>query len=207
MQRISNLLPSLLLACLPTLVAAQAPLPTRSTFYIAPVIEGLGICVAAQRSEAMRKGTSPTSYCGQAKFDSPKMLNQILDQLEPGGAKGQVQVGYTATIQLLALYDKGKKTDEWVLNTQRVDDYLALITKVDRPVVIYLAANHFDTQGPLSAELAKDKRNLLLLANGTPPATSYFGYAVTPFTLQTDESMWRRRWPSCPPPCRNASSP
>ena len=53
------------------------------------VIEGLGICVAAQRSEAMRKGTSPSSYCGQAQFDSPKMLNQILDQLEPGGAKGQ----------------------------------------------------------------------------------------------------------------------
>ena len=190
MQRIHRLFPSLLLACLPALgTAQQTPLSARGTFYIAPVIEGLGICVAAQRSEVVRKGTSPTSHCGQAKFDAPKMLNQILDQFEPGGAKGQVQVGYTATIQLLALYDKGKKADEWVLNTQRVDDYLALITKVDRPVVIYLAANHFDTQGPLSAELAKDKRNLLLLANGTPPATSYFGYAVTPFTLQTDESI------------------
>ena len=88
MQRTNNLLPSLLLACLPTLVSAQTQLPTRSTFYIAPVIEGLGICVAAQRSEALRKQTSPTSHCGHAKFDSPKMLNQILDQLEPGGAKG-----------------------------------------------------------------------------------------------------------------------
>ena len=188
MQRINNLLPSLLLACLPTISAAQqAPLPARSTFYIAPVIEGLGICVAAQRSESARKNTSPTSHCGQANFDTPKMLNKLLDEFEPGGAKGQVQVGYTATIQLLALFDK--KGDKWVINTQRVDDNLALITKVDRPVVIYLAANHFDTQGPLSAELAKDKRNLMLLANGTPPATTYFGYAVTPFTLQTDESI------------------
>ena len=129
MQRIHRLFPSLLLACLPALgTAQQTPLSARGTFYIAPVIEGLGICVAAQRSEVVRKGTSPTSHCGQAKFDAPKMLNQILDQFEPGGAKGQVQVGYTATIQLLALYDKGKKADEWVLNTQRVDDYLALIT-------------------------------------------------------------------------------
>ena len=102
-----RILPSLLLACLPALTAAQqASLPARGTFYIAPVIEGLGICVSAQRSEAIRKGISPTSHCGQSKLDGPKMLNQLLDQFEPGGAKGQVQVGYTATIQLLALYDK-----------------------------------------------------------------------------------------------------
>lgn len=139
MQRIRNLLPSLLFACMPAFSAAQAPLPPRDPFYIAPAIEGLGICVSAKRSESVRKGISPTSRCGLAKFDATKMLTQVLDEFEPGGAKGQVQMGYTITIQLLALFDKGgKKGDEWVLNTQRVDDYLSLITKVDRPVVVYL---------------------------------------------------------------------
>ena len=191
MPRISIGLCSLaLLAGLPTICAAQAPLPAREPFYIAPAIEGLGICISAKQSEKIRKGISPNSHCGLAKFNVPKMLNEVLDQFEPGGAKGQVQMGYTLTIQLLALYEKGgKKGQEWVLNTRQLDDYLEIVSKVDRPVVIYLAANHFDTQGPLSAELAKDKRNLLLLANGTPPVTTYFGYAVIPFTLQTDESI------------------
>ena len=166
---------------------AQTPLPERSTFYIAPVIEGLAICLAAQRSEQVRKEVSTNSYCGKYKFDSPAMLSHILNDLEAGGATGKVQVGYTATIPLLGLYEK--KGTNWVINTTKLDDYLAFIAKIDRPVVIYLAANHFDTQGPLSAELAKDKRNLTLLSNGTAPATSYFGYAVTPFTLLTDDTI------------------
>lgn len=171
----------------PLLGSAQMPLPERSTFYIAPVIEGLAICLSAQRSEQVRKGIAPNSHCGKYKFDSPAMLTHLLNDFEAGGAAGKVQVGYTATIPLLGLYEK--KNGKWVINAAKVDDNLSLIAKVNRPVVVYLAANHFDTQGPLSEELARDKRNLLLLANGAPPDTSYFGYAVTPFTLLTDETI------------------
>ena len=167
--------------------ARSEGLPPRAPLTIAPVIEGLSICMEARRNETMRKGISPQSYCGQFKQDNVAMLRHVLNDLEAGGAAGQVQVGYTLTVQLLSLY--ARKGDQWVLDTQRVDDYLALVQQIDRPVVLYLAANHFDSQGPLSAELARNPDNLLQLASGKPPATSYFGYAVFPFTLRTDDAL------------------
>lgn len=177
-----------LASLLPLWAAAQpTAMPARAPFYIAPVIEGLSICMEARRNETMRKAISPQSYCGQFKQDNVAMLQHLLNDFEAGGAAGQVQVGYTLTIQLLALYER--KGGKWVLNTQRVDDYLKLVQQIDRPVVLYLAANHFDSQGPLSAELARDPDNLMQLADGKPPATSYFGYAVFPFTLRTDEQL------------------
>lgn len=176
-----------LVAALPLTNWAQEPLPERSTFYIAPVIEGLEGCMAAQRSQQARAGMSPNSYCGKLKFDPQAALTKLLNDFETGGAAGKVQVGYTATIQLLGLYEK--KNGNWVINTTKVDDYLAFISKMDRPVVIYLAANHFDTLNALSKELSQDKRNLMLLSNGEAPSTSYFGYPIAPFTLLVDDNI------------------
>lgn len=180
------------LACLvaasPSFLSAQpAALPDRAPFYLMPVIEGLGICLAGQRSKEEKARISPASYCGKFNGDVPAMLSHVLDDLEAGGPAGQVRVGYTITIQLLALYRQ--HNGRWVLDTQKLNDQLALISKIDRPVVVYLAANHFDSQGPLSDALAQDPRNLLQLADGKPPKTSYFGYTVHPFTLLTDESL------------------
>lgn len=182
-------LTSLLVASLLSLSCWAQPqaLPERPPLYIAPVIEGLGICLDAQRNEAVRSGISAQSWCGQFKQDNAAMLRHILDDFEAGGAAGQVQVGYTLTIQLLALYQR--EADQWVLNAQRVDDYLELVRQLDRPVVLYLAANHFDSQGPLSAELARNADNMLQLADGKPPEANYFGYAVYPFTLRTDDAV------------------
>ena len=187
MPRISQTLTLLVLALLPTWSTAQPPLPERATFYIAPVIEGLSKCRLTEKAGAARDAMDTASHCAQSKFDTHKALTRVLDKLEPGGPKGKVQVGYTMTIQLLSLFEK--KNGHWVLNAEHVDEQLSLISQTQRPVVIYLAANHFDTQGLLSTELAKDKRNLLLLANGSPPSTKYFDYAVTPFTLLTDETI------------------
>jgi len=166
---------------------ADSQLPDRNTFYVTPVVEGLAICLAAQNSEKVRNTVSLTSWCGKYKFDTSALLTNILNALEAGGPSGKVQVGYTLTIPLLDLYTK--KGNNWSINTTKVNAYLTLVAKVNRPVVIYLAANHFDTSGPLSIELAKDKRNMMLTANGTPPDSSYFGYPIAPFTLLTDNSI------------------
>ncbi|WP_226858612.1 hypothetical protein [Diaphorobacter aerolatus] len=107
--------------------------------------------------------------------------------MEPGGPKGDVQVGYTLTLQLLGLYRKSGTG--WQIDESHVDASLQLIREIRRPVVIYLAADHFDTVGPLAEELAKDPRNLMALSDGTPPQLGYFGYTILPYTLSTDPTI------------------
>jgi hypothetical protein len=177
----------LALLCTAPTLADPVPLSERATFYITPVVEGLGPCIAAQHDETVRRRVHPQSRCGRAGQDTVGMVRSLLDELEPGGADGQVQVGYTLTIDLLSLYRQ--VNGQWALDTRRVDDYLDLVVRFDRPVVLYLAANHFDSRGPLSEALARDTDNLMLLADGKPPATSYFGYTVVPFTLRTDDDI------------------
>jgi hypothetical protein len=65
---------------------------------------------------------------------------------------------------------------------------------VQRPVVVYLAANHFDTQGPLATELSKDKNNLMLFSDGQPALSNYFGYSIVPYTLRVDEDITVNRF-------------
>ena len=55
--------------------------------------------------------------------------------------------------------------------------------------MIYLAADHFDTVGPLPQALAQDPRNLMQLRNGTAPQLGYFGYPILPYTLSTDPAI------------------
>ncbi len=159
----------------------------RQPLIIAPVMEGIGACEEA--SEHIKRIELPdsTSICARKGFDTAAALRESLDTLEPGGPHGAVQIGYTLTIALLGLYEK--RNDKWVLNTARIDKLLGLTSRVKRPVVIYLAANHFDTQGPLSAELVKDPRNLLKFADQSAPITDYFGNKVYPYTLLTDPSI------------------
>jgi len=178
------------LACLPWVSALAQPaarLPDRSTFYVAPTVEGLYACDQGLANPQLKDIDAVNSYCILNKLDGAAGVTRLLDQLEPGGPKGQVQVGYVATLQLLALYER--KGQQWLINEGKLDAYLRLLTKVQRPVVVYLAADHFDTQGPLVDELVKDPRNLMLLANGQPAASGYFGYRIVPYTLQTDEHI------------------
>lgn len=162
-------------------------LPDRTPFYLAPTVEGLYACDQGLANAKLKDIREVDRYCIEHKLDGAAGIARLLDQLEPGGPKGQVQVGYVATLQLLGLYER--KGPQWVINEGKLDAYLRVLTKVQRPVVVYLAADHFDTQGPLVDELVKDSRNLMLLANGQPAVSGYFGYRIVPYTLQTDESI------------------
>ena len=124
------------------------------------------------------------AQCRRLKISGTAALNRLLDTLEPGGPKGQVQVGFTATLQLLGLYKHSGKG--WEIDDAQLDNFLRVISQVKRPVVLYLAADHFDSFGPLTRELQKDSRNLLQLRDGKPLNLNYFGYHVIPYTLQTD---------------------
>ncbi|WP_354444011.1 hypothetical protein [Ottowia thiooxydans] len=166
---------------------AEAELPARKPFYIVPTVEGLLFCDEARNDAKQVNFAQAQAGCEAKGRDGAAALNRLLDELEPGGAKGQVQVGYLLTVQLLSLY-KAHGTG-WVIDDKRVDGLLRMLTEVKRPVVVYLQSTHFDTQGPLPTALAKDPRNLLLYADGKPPELGYFGFAIAPFTLSTDTTL------------------
>ena len=170
-------------------VMAQTPprLTERSPFYIMPTVEGLYACQEGLSKPQLKDINEVNDYCTQRKLGGAAGVTRLLDQLEPGGPKGQVQVGYLATLQLLSLYQR--KGQQWVINDKKLDVYLQVLARVRRPVVVYLAADHFDTQGPLVDELVKDPRNLMLLSDGKPALSDYFGYRIVPYTLQSDDTI------------------
>ena len=172
---------------LPSLAMAQTAPPPRAPFIVAPTVEGLLLCDEASADARITSLDAASALCRQRQLDGAAAVSRLLDTLEPGGPKGQVQVGYTATLQLLGLYQR--TPNGWAIDTARVDAFLRVITKVHRPVVVYLAADHFDSIGPLAQELLKDPQNLMQLRDGKPPELGYFGYRIMPYTLLTQDSI------------------
>ena len=151
-------------------------LPARAPFLIAPTVEGLLLCDEALADPQILRMDAALALCRQKKKNGAPALTRLLDRLEPGGPQGQVQLGYTLTVQLLNLYRKANKADkDWQIDAEQVTALLQLITQVQRPVVLYLAADHFDSMGPIVEELRHDPANLMQLRDGKPLELGYFG--------------------------------
>lgn len=166
---------------------AATSLPARSPFYIVPTFEGILLCDEARKNPSQASFEAAQTACLRDGHGGAVALNRMMEELEPGGAKGQVQVGYLLTIQLLNLYEP--QGAGWVISERRVDALLDVLTQVDRPAVVYLQSTHFDSLGPLPAALSKDPRNLMLFADGSPPQLGYFGFGIQPYTLLTDPDI------------------
>lgn len=179
-----------LLLCSLTVAAQTVPVsaqPQRTPFLIAPTVEGVLLCDEAVANLQIASMNAALALCRQHKSNGAAALTRLLDTLEPGGPQGPVQVGYTLTVQLLSLYRKPiKPSKDWQMDKEQVDALLDLITKVQRPVVLYLAADHFDSMGPIVEELRHDPANLMQLRDGKPLELGYFGYRIMPWTMQTD---------------------
>lgn len=146
-----------------TVTVAQTQL---APFVVAPMVEGLGFCSTGQDQANMDMAII---RCEKQGDFGAKELQTRLEQLEPGGARGQVQVGYTLVVNLLTLLDKNQP-DPMAAYTQ------ALRT-IDRPVVLYLFANHFATttlKKPLRAD------SLARFADQSIAAEKYFDGAIAP---------------------------
>ena len=158
----------------------------RKPLYLAPVIEGLLICDGAA-DNPYRHMIGADSQCAANGRNAVRAAAHLLDELEPGGPRGAVHVGYTVTVQLLSLYEK--RAGRWAIDERRVQRVMDVLDKLKRPAVLYLAANHFDTPGAITSALEADPANLMHLADGSVPGSTYFGYKVVPYTLQTDEAI------------------
>lgn len=171
---------------------AQTSTPGRPPFYVMPTIEGLYACEEGAARAEIRDYAALNDWCIAHQLDASPAITRALDALEPGGPHGQVQVGFLANLQLLSLYRRQRQG--WVIDEQRVDAFLRVVSRVPRPFVLYLAADHFDTQGPLTDELLKDPASLMQLSDGQPPLSGYFGYRIAPYTLLTDERILVNRY-------------
>ena len=180
-------LATLVLATLINMAQAAPALPARSTFYLMPTVEGLFACPKGLANTSLKGIEQVNNYCIVHKLDAATKVSRLLDQLEPGGPKGQVQVGYLATLQLLSLYKRQGK--EWVIDDRKLQAFLQVLSKIKRPVVVYLSTDHFDSQGALVDGLLQDPANLMLLSSGKPAMANYFGYRIAPYTLLTDDKI------------------
>lgn len=165
----------------PTLNRIKDPL------LIAPMIEGIHYCDAPQDFVGINKETPHYKYCADNKFSMIKQLKDLLNNLEPNGPEGNIQVGYTYGIAVLGLYDK--TPNGWALSKDKITRIFNNIQSAGRPAVIYFLMNHFDTANELSKELSRDKQNLMQLANGEPPIELYFQAPIIPYTLSVDETI------------------
>lgn len=167
---------------------AQQPMPIQRTpMVIAPTVEGIYLCDEAVADASVKDIDAAYAYCSQRKRNGSAAIARLLDTLEPGGAKGSVQVGYTATLQLLSIYQKTPKG--WAIDKAKVDQFLNVIAEVKRPVVVYFSADHFDSVSPLADALRKDPVNLMQLRDGKPLELNYFGYRIIPYTLSADAAI------------------
>lgn len=144
-------------------------------FVIAPMLEAHGYCQEGDTSNNLEQAIA---RCAQQKNFGVQEIKRQLDQLEPGGAKGSVQVGYTVVLNLL----RTPAHDE--------PDTLAFLSQalrtIDRPVVIYLFGNHF---AATTANPPVQQDSLAQFAGGTVPTETYFNGSIAPITLSTDPAL------------------
>lgn len=176
-----------LLVAVPAL-AQSTQQPEPAPLIVAPTIEGMHICSEATQDASIADIHAAEVSCRAHKRNGAAAVKHLLDTLEPGGPKGRVQVGFTLTLQLLSLYHKAAD-GSWQIDASHIEAALQLIRDIERPVVIYLAADHFDSLGALPEALAQDPRNLMQLRDGTVPQLGYFGYRILPYTLSTDPAI------------------
>ena len=164
------------------------PVQRDKPFIIAPVVYGLSACEEGMNDSTKVNMVQVQRKCRDLKRDGSPLISRLLDTLEPGGPKGDIQVGFTLTLPLLSLYEK--TADGWAIDTESVDEYFRVVENVKRPVVLYFVADHFDSPyAPLPYELEKNPANLLQLGDGKPLKVGYFSGKIFPWTLRTDPTI------------------
>ena len=155
--------------------ACTQPAAVAAPFIIAPMIEGIGYCEAGAGSVNV-----PAAFlaCAANKNPSGALVQAALNRLEPGGAQGKVQVGYTAGINLLGYEPRAL--------TAHLASLRRLMETVQRPVVLHLMGNQFATP-PSQTSLPRSSYSAF--ADLSVPKEQYFVSSIQAWTLQTDPDL------------------
>jgi len=155
---------------LPAAAAAATP------FVIAPMIEGVGYCAAGASSKTIAEALA---ICTSDQNPSATLLGAALNRLEPGGAAGDVQIGYTVGINLMGF----ARPEDLLAHLGRLQ---ALIDSVKRPVVLYLMGNQFAAP---PADVSLPHNSYALFSDQSVPKEHYFVDSINAWTLETDTRL------------------
>lgn len=153
---------------LPAAALAQNSAPG-SPFIITPMIEAFGYCSLGVNEKNTGRAVKYCIKRGNYGIDELKLA---LNNLEPQGANGNVRVGYSLGINLLTLRQDGADA--------LFERYTRALRDIDRPMVLYLFANHFAAstlKQPLSGN------SMAKFADQTIPTETYFGGGISALTL------------------------
>ena len=159
----------------------------RAPLMITPIVSGILLCNAGNENTELKTLEQIEEWCAKNGQNNDLAATNLLNQLEPGGPSGKVQLGYTLLVPLLELYEQ--RDGRWEISPTKIDKYLRVISVIGRPVVVYLMGDHYDSSSRLSQELAQDPQNLLSFSTGPVPTSRYIGHGIIPFTLRTDETI------------------
>ncbi|GEM_PF-5727540 len=118
---------------------------------------------------------------------SRKNLNNLFQELEPEGAKGMVQMGYTLSLPIYNFYKK--KHGNWQFNQKAIEDILAQAAIINRPFVVYIAADHFFGESDYGKYLASLPESLMQFQDGSVPKEKYFQTAIIPFRISNNPNL------------------
>ncbi|MDP2000881.1 MAG: hypothetical protein Q8K22_15000 [Rhodoferax sp.] len=144
-------------------------------FVIAPMFEGVGYCAAGAGSPNL---TAAYAACVRAKNPSGPLLQAALDRLEPGGATGKVQVGYTVGVNLL-----GYSPSELSAHLNQLRE---LIETTRRPMVLHLMGNQFASP---SSQRTLAPSSYAAFSDQSIPKEQYFVTSIQAWTLATDPGL------------------
>ena len=169
---------------LATVLLALAPIAGRAApLVIAPHIAGEVFCPAAVDNLSILEDEQAWGLCAARGQNAAKQLTAFLNGIGPKlSPSGKYALGYTLGVPVLGLYTR--QPTGWQIDPKRIDTLVSLIGAVDRPVVLYLSANHFTDAGVvLAKELAADPRNLMWTRSGPMQAGGYFNVGLDAWTL------------------------
>lgn len=159
-----------MLACMALQSPAHAQsIGQRPLFFITPMIEAFGYCALGANEKNTGEAIKACVKKGNYGVDD---LNVALNKLEPTGATGNVQVGYSLGINLLTF----QQDDAQAL----LERYTRALRDIDRPMVLYLFANHF-----AASTLKRPLRDhsLAKFSDQSIPREKYFGGGISALTL------------------------
>lgn len=164
---------------LPVLGRSSQPL------VVAPMMGGLDHCLQNATPPPLPDGCEGPE--GSAAQLVEATLAKLGDVQSPGLA-----MGYTLKAPLLDFL-RAKGAD-WRVDTDAVRRLANTIRDVNRPVVLYLFATHFESGAPIEQILAADAGNLAHTPKGPLPVDSYYGTRIFPWSVaSTHNEISRRR--------------
>ena len=158
------------------------------------MIGGLDGCLFADADGAPAVDPAFAAACRGPMGSAAAMVESTLAALQtPARPEADIRLGYTLFVPLLKLL-RPRNDGGWSLDNTAVQHIARTIHDTDRPVVLYLFADHFSVGAPLEPLLARDPSNLLSTRDGPMPVDQYYGAPLYPWSFtRMDNGITRAR--------------